>query len=405
MRVAVVGGGAAGFFAAINVKEKFPEANVVIFEKSSSVLSKLKISGGGRCNITNAAKSINELSKAYPRGEKTLKKMFQRFSNVDAMDWFQKRGLPLTIQQDNCVFPVSQNSQSVIDCFLNVCEKLNITIKLNSRIRSLQMKNDKFLLGFQDGNLNSQEFDFVIITTGGSPKPEGLDWLKNIGHEISVPVPSLFSLSIKDKSLNKLMGVVVEDAVLKIQSEKFSSNGALLITHWGISGPATLKLSSFAARFMNEKNYAFKLQVNWVGGRNDELITHELRDISQNHQAKIMVNYRPYNLPNVLWHLILDKCNIPHSKLWRDCGKTDFNKIANALSCDIYSVAGKTAFKEEYVTCGGVSLSSVDLKTMQSNFCKNLYFAGEVLDIDGLTGGYNFQAAWTTAYIASSLGK
>ena len=405
MRVAVVGGGAAGFFAAINVKEKFPEANVVIFEKSSSVLSKLKISGGGRCNITNAAKSINELSKAYPRGEKTLKKMFQRFSNVDAMDWFQKRGLPLTIQQDNCVFPVSQNSQSVIDCFLNVCEKLNITIKLNSGIRSLQMKNDKFLLGFQDGNLNSQEFDFVIITTGGSPKPEGLEWLKKLGHEISSPVPSLFSLSIKDKPLNKLMGVVVEDVVLKIQSEKFSSNGALLITHWGISGPATLKLSSFAARFMNEKNYAFKLQVNWVGGRNDELITHELRDISQNHQAKIMANYRPYNLPTVLWHLILDKCNIPHSKLWRDCGKTDFNKIANALSCDIYSVAGKTAFKEEYVTCGGVSLSSVDLKTMQSNFCKNLYFAGEVLDIDGLTGGYNFQAAWTTAYIASSLGK
>ncbi|MDD2346384.1 MAG: aminoacetone oxidase family FAD-binding enzyme [Bacteroidales bacterium] len=300
MRVAVVGGGAAGFFAAINVKEKFPEANVVIFEKSSSVLSKLKISGGGRCNITNAAKSINELSKAYPRGEKTLKKMFQRFSNVDAMDWFQKRGLPLTIQQDNCVFPVSQNSQSVIDCFLNVCEKLNITIKLNSRIRSLQMKNDKFLLGFQDGNLNSQEFDFVIITTGGSPKPEGLEWLKKLGHEISPPVPSLFSLSIKDKPLNKLMGVVVEDVVLKIQSEKLSSNGALLITHWGISGPATLKLSSFAARFMNEKNYAFKLQVNWVGGRNDELITQELRDISQNHQAKIMANYRPFNLPTVL---------------------------------------------------------------------------------------------------------
>lgn len=405
MRVAVVGGGAAGFFAAINVKEKFPEANVVIFEKSSSVLSKLKISGGGRCNITNAAKSIYELSKAYPRGEKALKKMFQRFSNVDAMDWFQKRGLPLTIQQDNCVFPVSQNSQSVIDCFLNVCEKLNITTKLNSRIRSLQMKNDKFLLGFQDGNLNSQEFDFVIITTGGSPKPEGLEWLKKLGHEISPPVPSLFSLSIKDKPLNKLMGVVVEDVVLKIQSEKFSSNGALLITHWGISGPATLKLSSFAARFMNEKNYAFKLQVNWVGGRNDELITQELWDISRNHQAKIMANYRPFNLPTALWHLILDKCNILHSKLWRDGGKTDFNKIANFLSCDIYSVTGKTAFKEEYVTCGGVSLDSVDLKTMQSSFCKNLYFAGEVLDIDGVTGGFNFQAAWTTAYIASFLGK
>lgn len=405
MRVAVVGGGAAGFFAAINVKEKFPDANLVIFEKSSSVLSKLKISGGGRCNITNAAKSINELSKAYPRGEKALKKMFQRFSNIDAMEWFHKRGLPLTIQQDNCVFPVSQNSQSVIDRFLYLSEKFDIEIKLNSGVRSLQIKKDKLLLGFQDGNFNSVEFDFVIISTGGSPKLEGLDWLKNIGHEISVPVPSLFSLSIKDKSLNKLMGVVVEDVVLKIQSEKFSSNGALLITHWGISGPATLKLSSFAARFMNEKNYAFKLQVNWVGGRNDELITHELRDISQNHQAKIMVNYRPYNLPTVLWHLILDKCNIPHSKLWRDCGKTDFNKIANALSCDIYSVAGKTAFKEEYVTCGGVSLSSVDLKTMQSNFCENLYFAGEVLDIDGLTGGYNFQAAWTTAYIASFLGK
>lgn len=405
MRIAVVGGGAAGFFAAINVKENYPETYVVIFEKSSSVLSKLKISGGGRCNITNAAKSINELSKAYPRGEKALKKMFQRFSNVDAMEWFQKRGLPLTIQQDNCVFPVSQNSQSVIHCFLNLCEKLNIAIKLNSGVRSLQMQNDKFILGFQDGNRDSEEFDFVIVTTGGSPKPEGLDWAKKLGHEISTPVPSLFSLSIKDQKLNKLMGIVVEDVVLKIQSEKFSSNGALLITHWGISGPATLKLSSFAARFMNEKNYAFKLLVNWVGGRNDELIVQELWNISQNHQAKIMTNYRPFNLPTALWQSILDKCNISHSKLWGNCGKNDFNKIANSLSCDIYSVAGKTAFKEEYVTCGGVSLSSIDSKTLQSSFCKNLFFAGEVLDIDGITGGFNFQAAWTTAYIASFLGK
>lgn len=405
MRVAIVGGGAAGFFAAINVKENYPKANVVIFEKSSSILSKLKISGGGRCNITNAAKSINELSKAYPRGEKALKKMFQRFSNVDAMEWFQKRGLPLVTQLDNCVFPVSQDSKSVVDCFLHLCEKLDIVLKLNSGVNSVQSKNDKLILGFQQESLNSLEFDFVIITSGGSPKLQGLDWLKNSGHKISTPVPSLFSLSVKDQKLNKLMGIVVEDVVLKIQSEKFSSQGALLITHWGISGPATLKLSSFAARFMNEKNYAFKLHVNWVGGRNDELILNELRGILKANEAKMMANYRPFNLPSALWYMTLDKCNISQSKLWRDCGKTDFNKIANSLSCDIYSVTGKTAFKEEYVTCGGVSLSSVDLKTMQSFFCKNLFFAGEVMDIDGITGGFNFQAAWTTAYIASFLGK
>ena len=404
MKVAVIGGGAAGFFAAVNVMEKYPMATVVIFEKSSSLLSKVKISGGGRCNITNAAKSVNELSKAYPRGEKFLKKLFTQFHNFDAMSWFQERGLPLVVQSDNCVFPASQNAQSVIDCFLNLCNKYQIGIKLSHHVVAIKSVSDKLEIAFQQDAQRNQIFDYVIVTTGGSPKSQGLDWLKTLGHHISEPVPSLFSLSIKDKSLNNLMGIVVDDVVLKIQKQKFISQGPLLITHWGISGPATLKLSSFAARFMNEAQYSFVIQINWVGGKSNDVILNELSEIAKQHQAKTLGNFRPFKLPTALWQLILEKNNIVSTKLWREAGKSDFNKITNSLSCDVYNVTGKTAFKEEYVTCGGVSLESVDSKTLQSKSCPNLFFAGEVLDIDGVTGGFNFQAAWTTAYVASSLG-
>lgn len=404
MNIAIVGGGAAGFFAAVTAKENYPEAEVVILEKSKQLLAKVKVSGGGRCNITNGCATLEELSEAYPRGGKALKRAFRIFSNHDAMRWFESRNLPLVIQEDNCVFPRSQNSQSVIDCFLAQTGKLKISIELDRGVKNLTKVGDRLRLDFIGGKVPPRTFDKVIVATGGSPRRSGLEWLEKLGHKIEDPVPSLFTFRMPEESITELMGVVVENTLVNIQGTRLKSEGPLLITHWGMSGPAILKLSSLGARLLSEKGYDFKIQVNWTNVRNQEVVVAELKKTASEHPKKILSNVRPYALPERLWNHLLEKSDLSGGKKWGEFGKAGLNRLVNVLTNDIYSVKGRTQFRDEFVTCGGISLASIDFNTMQSKVCENLYFAGEVMDIDGITGGFNFQAAWTTAFIAAKLG-
>lgn len=403
MKVAIIGGGAAGFFSAIHVKENYPEAEIVIFEKTRKLLAKVKISGGGRCNVTNGTTSISELSKAYPRGERQLKKAFRVFNTTHTRKWFESRGVPLMVQEDNCVFPVSQDSQSIIDCFMKEVKRLGIKIEIGKGIKSITSQGEQLKLSFIKSENTVKTFDKVIVATGGSPKRKGLEWLEALGHKICDPVPSLFTFNMPQEKVRELMGIVVENALASIQGTKLKASGPLLITHWGMSGPAILKLSAFGARILNDLNYEFKVQVNWVNITNNEIVNNEIKNIIKSHPKKILANYRPYLLPERLWHFLLEKCNLSLNKKWGEIGKKGTNKIINILTHDVYNVKGKTTFKEEFVTCGGVSLDSIDFKTMQSKACKNLYFTGEIIDVDGITGGYNFQAAWTTAFLAGQL--
>jgi len=402
MKIGIIGGGAAGFFSAIQAKENYPDAEVVILEKSQKLLSKVKISGGGRCNVTNGCTSIAELSKAYPRGEKKLKKVFGEFYTQDTIKWFEDRNVPLVTQEDNCVFPVSQDSQTIIDCFVNETERLGIQIEIGRMVQQLIPEENKIKILFR-GNELVHEFDKVIVATGGSPKKEGLAWLEKLGHKIETPVPSLFTFNMPHESVTDLMGIVVEKTLTSIQGTKLKSDGPLLITHWGMSGPSVLKLSAFGARILAEAGYKAKLQVNWVNVQSYETVMEELKNITKTAPQKQMQNYRAYLLPERLWHFLLQKIDIPLTKKWNDMGKKDLNKLCNILTNDVYSVEGKTTFKEEFVTCGGVSLESINFATMESKAVPNLYFAGEVMDVDGITGGYNFQAAWTTGFIAGKL--
>ncbi|NRA12456.1 MAG: NAD(P)/FAD-dependent oxidoreductase [Crocinitomicaceae bacterium] len=400
MQIAIIGGGAAGFFAAIHAKENHPEANVIIFEKSKKILAKVKISGGGRCNVTNGCTDIKELSEAYPRGNRKMRKAFGFFNTKHTMEWFESRGVALVTQDDNCVFPVSQDSQSIIDCFLKETKRLGVKIEMSKGISRLTSLGEQIELTFSD---ESRVFDKVIVATGGSPKRSGLDWLEKLGHQIEEPVPSLFTFNMPNESIRELMGIVIENPAVSIQGTKLKSDGPLLITHWGMSGPAILKLSAFGARILSEMNYEFKTQVNWINVQNTDLVLSALKSIVADHPNKIMANYRPYMLRERLWHYLIERCGLSKQSTWGQTGKKALNKIVNVLTNDVYDVSGKTTFKEEFVTCGGVSLDSIDFKTMQSKACPNLYFAGEVMDIDGITGGYNFQAAWTTAFIAGKL--
>ena len=401
MDIAVIGGGAAGFFSAIAAKEDYPDSSVVIFEKSKTLLAKVKISGGGRCNVTNGC-AVSELPDAYPRGGRALKKAFRVFDNTHAMAWFAKRGVPLVIQEDRCVFPASQSSQSIIDCFLKEATRLKIKIKTDSGITAIQPAGDRLALFY--GSAPAGIFDKVIVATGGCPKRSGLDWLEKLGHAIEDPVPSLFSFRMPSEPIVELQGVVVENALVGIEGTPIKADGPLLITHWGMSGPAILKLSSFGARVLSEKGYDFKVHVNWIHEPNHDAAADALKRIVQEHSGKLLQNVRPYFLPDRLWRHLLGKIDLPLAKKWSELGGKGVNRLVTVLTNDVYSASGRGASQEEYVTCGGVALPFVHMTTMQSKVCKNLYFAGEILDIDGITGGYNFQAAWTTGFIAGKLG-
>lgn len=405
MKIAIIGGGASGFFAAIAVKENHPHADVTIYEKSQKLLAKVRASGGGRCNVTNHCASIQDLAAGYPRGGQQLKQAFRFFSHLDTLRWFAQRGVPLITQADLCVFPEAQTSQSVIDCFIRQTRQLGITIQLNHAIQQLHpQSNQQMQLEFADARLHPVSVDKVIVATGGSPKRKGLDWLERLGYVISDPVPSLFTFNMPAESITRLMGISVPQASVSIQGQALKSTGPLLITHWGMSGPAVLKLSAFGARVLAELDYTFKIQVNWINQTHHDEILQTLQNLLAAHPQKQLGSIKPYALPERLWHYLLEKIPLPLNKKAGELSKKAFNQLVNILSNDIYQVQGKTTFKEEFVTCGGVSLTSINCQTMQSRIHSQIYFTGEVLDIDGITGGYNFQACWTTAFIAGKLG-
>lgn len=382
MRTAIIGGGAAGFFLAINLKKMMPEMDVTIFERSHRVLAKVEISGGGRCNCTNSFAEVRDLSEVYPRGHRLMKRLFNVFDYRKAYEWFEQQGVLLVTQEDQCVFPKAQDSHVIINCFLSLARQYQIQIVTGRKIQHLE---------------EVQDYDYVAVTTGGSPKGEGLKWLSDMGHEIVSPVPSLFTVQIQYSSLTALMGTVVEHVSVMIPSTKFRANGPLLITHWGMSGPAILKLSSYAARHLAEQRYRMPLSVNWVE-KTDAEIQAMLYESTARFSAKQLSTLNPFGLPQRLWEYLLMKTLGGRTMRWGELSKKDVNRLVNVLTNDTYQTAGRAPFKDEFVTCGGVSLKSINPSTLESRHVPNLYFAGEVLDIDGITGGFNFQAAWTTAY-------
>lgn len=397
MKIAVIGGGAAGFFAAISCRNHFPNAQVTILEKSSKVLSKVKISGGGRCNVTNACFDNKKLSQHYPRGENQLRKAFDQFNASDTMEWFESRGVKMKVYSDNCVFPLANDSQVIIDCFFNESKKLKIELLLNQRIQQISRTENTFLIQTEDGEL---EFDRVIVTIGGQPKSSGFNWMEKLGHQIIEPVPSLFTFNMPKNPICELMGNVVEQATVKVEGTKLIGQGPLLVTHWGMSGPAILMLSAWGARILNEKNYNFAILVNWLNEEKEDNLRAQLQRYMLEQGGKMVSNFNPFPLTNRLWCFLLTKSEISLEIRWKDLGKKNINKLVNSLLNDRYEVSGKTTFKEEFVTAGGISLNEIDIKSMESRIIKGLFFAGEVLDIDGITGGFNFQAAWTTGFIA-----
>ena len=379
MKTAIVGGGAAGFFAAINLKEMCPEMQVTIFEKSKKVLAKVEVSGGGRCNCTNSFEAVTDLQQVYPRGHRLLKRLFKTFDYRDAYEWFESHGVRLVTQEDHCVFPMSQDSHTIINMFLAEAKRHGIEIRTQCKIESLDELKD---------------YDFKVITTGGGTASMA-------GVPTIEAVPSLFTFSIEDEALRALMGTVVEDATASIPGTKFKSCGPLLITHWGMSGPAILKLSSHAARELHEHNYQMPLAVNWTSLKEPE-IQQELREIIIRHPQKQIATIRPFGLPSRLWdYLVAKTLGERAQNRWQNLNQKELNRLTNALCNDQYQIAGRAAFKDEFVTCGGIDLSGINPNTLEAKTLPQLYFAGEVLDIDGITGGFNFQAAWTTAYVVS----
>jgi len=393
IKIAVIGGGAAGFMAAVTAKEDNPNAHVTIFEKSNKVLSKVLISGGGRCNVTHNCKSISQLIKNYPRGGKELKKSFNQFSNSDTIEWFKKNNIKLKIEADNRMFPETNSSQTIIDLFIKKTEKLNIKICLSSKVDKIQHSKGEISLQVNNKNI---KFDRLIISTGGYPKISGFKLFKELGYNISSPVPSLFTFNIPNDDITKLMGVVVENASAKVKGLKLKQNGPVLITHWGLSGPCILKLSSWGAKDLADLEYHFITQINWLS-ENEEFARAGInKQITSN---KNIYNSNLFSLPKRLWHHILEKVKIDELQKWNVLNKKLRNRLINTLVNDEFTINGKTTFKEEFVTCGGITLEQINMQTMESKIHKNIYFSGEVLNIDAVTGGFNFQAAWTTGYL------
>lgn len=393
----VIGGGAAGFFCAVNAARLSRDLKVIVLERSSKVLAKVKVSGGGRCNVTHHCFDVIELVKYYPRGKNFLKKEFFHFSPKNTVEWFEERGVQLKAEADGRMFPVTDSSQTIIDCLLNEAKKYKVDIRLNTAVHELFRENEHWMIGTGNEKLKA---DFVCVACGGFPKPEQFGWLKNLNHAIEAPVPSLFTFNIPDSDIIKLQGVS-SIAQIKIPGTKLAEQGPLLITHWGLSGPAVLRLSAWGARILSEKNYEFSIHINWLPKYNEQSLRNDWNDIRNKFSAQKISDKNPFELPKRLWSYFLSKATIDEDLYWSKLPAKQQNKLIQTLVADEYRVKGKTTFKEEFVTCGGISLSEVDAQTMQSRLHKNLFFAGEILDVDGVTGGFNFQHAWSGGWIAA----
>jgi predicted Rossmann fold flavoprotein len=391
--IIIVGGGAAGFFTAINIAEKNSKIKIAILERGKDVLEKVRISGGGRCNVTHACFEPNELVKFYPRGEKELRGPFHQFASGDTIDWFEKHGVELKIEEDGRMFPVSNSSQTIIDCFQNATQKLGIAVLTGQSVQSIFKKDNHWKIDTQNETYLTEK---LILATGSNPKI--WEMLQQFGHAIVSPVPSLFTFNIKDSRVKELPGVSALVSV-KVKDTKLTSTGPLLITHWGMSGPAILKLSAWGARILFDKKYLFTIYVNWLNDMDAEDTEKKLRDLKQEHSKKAVSKKSPFAFPNRLWESLVFASGIEIETKWADLSKIQLQTLANQLTNATFQVNGKSTFKEEFVTAGGIDLKEINFKTMQSKLHENLYFAGEIVNIDAITGGFNFQNAWTSGFI------
>ncbi|MDD7886889.1 NAD(P)/FAD-dependent oxidoreductase [Flavivirga sp. 57AJ16] len=393
--VIIVGGGAAGFFAAINIAEQNPSLKIVLLERGKEGLQKVKISGGGRCNVTHAEFIPSELVQNYPRGEKELLGPFHQFMTGDTMEWFEKRGVPLKIEDDGRMFPVSNSSQTIIDCFLSEAKKKGVAVLYNHSVKSIKKKQDLWELGTTEQVFTARK---ILIATGSNPKIWNL--LERLGHTILQPVPSLFTFDIKDSRIKDIPGVVAKNVVIKVVDSHLESEGPLLITHVGMSAPAILKLSAFGALELAKHNYKFQIKINFIKQTFKDCLG-DLKEFKQELAKKTVFKFAQYELPKRLWQQLVLASNMSMTTTWADTNKQQLEALAAQLTEAVFKVTGKSTFKEEFVTAGGVDLKEVNFKTFESKLCEGMYFAGEILNVDAITGGFNFQNAWTSAYIAA----
>ena len=393
--IIIVGGGAAGFFSAINIAEKNPKLKIAILERGKSVLEKVRISGGGRCNVTHAEFIPKELAKNYPRGEKELVGPFHQFCSGDTIEWFSNHGVELKIEDDGRMFPISDSSQTIIDCFLSEVKRLKIDVLTGQSVQSIFQGENYWKVETNHETFSCQK---LIMTTGSNPKI--WEMLSEIGHSIVSPVPSLFTFNIKDNRIAALMGISAF-ANVKVKNTKLEASGPLLITHWGMSGPGILRLSAWGAKILAEKKYQFTIQVNWLNDSTFEETLDLLKDLKLEHSKKVVSKKSPFEFPNRLWEKLVEASTISSETKWADVSKKQLIDLANQLTNGEFQVNGKSTFKEEFVTAGGIDLKEVNFKTMESKLFPNLFFAGEIVNIDAITGGFNFQNAWTSGYILS----
>lgn len=394
--IIIVGGGAAGFFTAINIAEKNPKLKIAILERGKEVLSKVRVSGGGRCNVTHACFEPNELVKFYPRGEKELRGPFHKFCSGDTIEWFEKHGVELKIEDDGRMFPVSNSSQTIIDCFLEATTKLGIKVLTGQIVQSIFKAENHWKIDTQDENYATEK---LVMATGSNPKI--WEMLQAQGHALVSPVPSLFTFNIKDPRIKELPGVAAQVTV-NVKNTKLESTGPLLITHWGMSGPAILKLSAWGARILFDKNYQFTIFVNWLNDVDMEDAEKILKNLKQEHAKKAVSKKSPFDFPNRLWESLVVASAIEAETKWADLSKIQLQNLAFQLTKAQFQVNGKSTFKEEFVTAGGIDLKEINFKTMESKLHQNLYFAGEIVNIDAITGGFNFQNAWTSGFIVAN---
>ncbi|AOW20451.1 flavoprotein [Urechidicola croceus] len=397
MRIVIIGGGAAGFFAAITAAENNPDVEVIILEKGKNVLQKVKISGGGRCNVTHACFTPRELVEYYPRGKKELLGPFHQFMTGDTMEWFDSRGVELKIEEDNRIFPVSNSSQSIIDCLVQSAENAGVKVWLNQNVQSVNLKENQFEIITGTDTIIA---DKLLIAAGSNPKIWALT--ETLGHTIIPPVPSLFTFNINDKRIKELPGISVPNATVKVSKTKLEGSGPLLITHWGMSGPAILKMSAFGARILADKNYQFNIEVNWLSKSEDWVLKILNRTKEEHPKKQVAINSPFTDLPKRLWEKLVLSSGIELDSRWVNLSKAQLQNLANQITKGVFNANGKSTFKDEFVTAGGVHLKEIDFKRFESKLHKNLFFAGEVLDIDAVTGGFNFQNAWTGGFIAGN---
>ena len=403
--VAVLGGGAAGFFGAIACAEANPNAQVVLIEKTGKLLGKVRISGGGRCNVTHACDTPAQLLAHYPRGNKQLKAAFQQFGVAETIAWFARRGVPLKTEVDGRMFPTTDSSETIARALEDAAHQAGVRILLNTNVEEINpLADGGFRLSLSGSGAAQHRAGLqvtrVLVATGGNPKSANYDWLRALGHTIAEPVPSLFTFNVPNSPLSELMGVSVPHARIVLAGEKLQYEGPLLVTHWGVSGPAVLKLSAWGARRLSELGYVGTALINWVPTFTEETLRPWLQQFRQNNGRKTVVSNPQFGLPQRLWRNLSEQAGVASEIRWSDLPAKAQSRLLELLLRTPLAVRGKTTYKEEFVTCGGIILDEVDLKTMQSRRVPGLYFAGEILDIDGITGGFNFQAAWTTGFLA-----